>query len=71
MQRALKGGTHTPANTDNVLRTFRLKKTTVVDLAQFLDDHPEVGTMNHLVEVALREFVAIHRDDRSWLRTER
>ncbi len=48
----------------HVLRTFRLKKTALTDLSRFLDLHPEVGTMNHLVEVALREFVIIHLDDR-------
>lgn len=55
---------------DSVLRTFRLDKETIENLRRFMQNHPEVGSLNHLVEVALREFYTIHRKDKTWLKTE-
>ncbi len=51
-----------------MLKTFRLDKETINGLSAFLALHPEVGSMNHLVAVALQEFVSLHRGDKSWLK---
>ncbi len=51
-----------------MLKTFRLDGETVIGLRAFLELHPEVGSMNHLVSVALQEFVVQHKRDKSWLR---
>jgi hypothetical protein len=51
-----------------VLKTFRLEKETINGLSTFLELHPEVGSMNHLVAVALQEFVSLHKHDKSWLK---
>lgn len=56
--------------TDSILRTFRLEKTTIEGLQGFLERHPEVGSLNHLVQVALTEFISIHKKDKTWLRVE-
>lgn len=60
-----------PEQNDSILRTFRLEKTTVEELQLFLRRHPEVGSLNHLVSVALKEFAALHRNDKSWLKMEK
>ncbi len=52
----------------SVLKTFRLDKETINALYAFLELHPEVGSMNHLVAVALQEFASLHKKDRSWLK---
>ncbi len=57
-----------PEPSDNVLRTFRLDKTTIDDLNAFLHHHPEVGSLNHLVNVALKEFAGLHKNDKTWLK---
>ncbi len=59
-----------PEQNDSILRTFRLEKETIEELQAFLRTHTEVGSLNHLVSVALKEFVALHRKDKSWLKTE-
>ncbi len=51
-----------------VLRTFRFHEETMRGLQDFLAQHPEVNSLNHLVEVALREFVELHKDEKSWLK---
>ncbi len=51
-----------------VLRTFRLHDQLMVDLKDFMIRHPEIGSLNHLVEVALTEFVEIHKKDKTWLK---
>ena len=51
-----------------MLKTFRLDKETINGLSAFLELHPEVGSMNHLVAVALQEFVSLHKNDKSWLK---
>ncbi len=51
-----------------MLKTFRLDKETISGLSAFLELHPEVGSMNHLVSVALQEFVSLHKHDKSWLK---
>ncbi len=51
-----------------MLKTFRLDGETIKGLRAFLELHPEVGSLNHLVSVALQEFVVQHKHDKSWLR---
>ncbi len=51
-----------------MLKTFRLEKETINELSAFLALHPEVGSMNHLVSVALQEFASLHKHDKSWLK---
>ncbi len=55
---------------DSILRTFRLEKRIIDDLNAFLGTHPEVGSLNHLVNVALKEFAALHKRDKTWLKIE-
>ena len=59
-----------PDQNDSVLRTFRLQRATINDLSLFLRLHPEVGSLNHLVSVALKEFVSLHANDKTWLKIE-
>ena len=39
-------------------------------LQSFIAKHPEVGSLNRLVELALKEFLELHEKDKSWLKTE-
>ncbi len=59
-----------PVKRNGILRTFRLHEDTMKSLQNFIAQHPEVGSLNHLVEVALKEFVEIHKKDKSWLKLE-
>ena len=56
--------------TESILRTFRLEKSIIDDLNAFLRTHPEVGSLNHLVNVALKEFATLHKRDKTWLKIE-
>ncbi len=59
-----------PEQSDSILRTFRLERSIINDLNAFLATHPEVGSLNHLVNVALKEFAALHKRDKTWLKIE-
>ena len=55
---------------DSILRTFRLEKSIIDDLNSFLRTHPEVVSLNHLFNVALKEFANLHKRDKTWLKIE-